>query len=248
MPILVSCQCGKKLNVKDQFAGKAIKCPGCATTLKVPAAGAAPAAPAAPTQAPSPAPAAPAGPGNVLSDLFDEEGFGTQVASACPSCASELAAGTVLCTKCGFHLQEGMKIEGHRTAGLDIDYGEVASMRAEDSLARDVKLQKEMQSRAGLPWWGLALVLFVVGSGLALAVVAVNDANRVDGAGSFDALKTFYVMCAVACGVVAGGALVKLIFHSVKQNATKAQKIKTGILMVVMIGAAIGLVVAAINR
>ncbi|MBI3099807.1 MAG: zinc ribbon domain-containing protein [Planctomycetes bacterium] len=44
MPIAVSCACGKKLNVKDALAGKAIRCPGCQKVLKVPAGKPAPAA------------------------------------------------------------------------------------------------------------------------------------------------------------------------------------------------------------
>ena len=38
MPIAVVCDCGKKLNVPDQFAGKQVKCPGCGGGLKVPVA------------------------------------------------------------------------------------------------------------------------------------------------------------------------------------------------------------------
>ncbi len=38
MPILLSCGCGKKLRVKDELAGKRVKCPDCAKVLLVPAA------------------------------------------------------------------------------------------------------------------------------------------------------------------------------------------------------------------
>jgi hypothetical protein len=37
MPILVSCKCGKKLRLKDELAGKRVKCPGCGQCLAVPA-------------------------------------------------------------------------------------------------------------------------------------------------------------------------------------------------------------------
>ena len=33
MPIKVSCACGKKLSVKDEFAGKSFKCPACQKPL-----------------------------------------------------------------------------------------------------------------------------------------------------------------------------------------------------------------------
>ncbi len=36
MPIKVSCACGKKLSVKDEFAGKSFKCPACQKPLRVP--------------------------------------------------------------------------------------------------------------------------------------------------------------------------------------------------------------------
>jgi len=36
MAILISCKCGKKLRVKDELAGKKVKCPGCAGLLSVP--------------------------------------------------------------------------------------------------------------------------------------------------------------------------------------------------------------------
>jgi hypothetical protein len=40
MPIAVSCTCGKHFNVKDDLAGKKIKCPGCQAVVQVPDAGA----------------------------------------------------------------------------------------------------------------------------------------------------------------------------------------------------------------
>lgn len=35
MPILVTCGCGKSLNVKDEFAGRRVKCPGCGSIIEV---------------------------------------------------------------------------------------------------------------------------------------------------------------------------------------------------------------------
>jgi len=37
MSILLSCRCGKKLRVKEELAGKKVKCPGCAAIVPVPA-------------------------------------------------------------------------------------------------------------------------------------------------------------------------------------------------------------------
>jgi hypothetical protein len=36
MPIPLSCQCGRSLRVKDEFAGRKVKCPSCAAVLAVP--------------------------------------------------------------------------------------------------------------------------------------------------------------------------------------------------------------------
>jgi hypothetical protein len=36
MPIPFSCECGKKLQAKDEFAGKRLKCPGCGKILTIP--------------------------------------------------------------------------------------------------------------------------------------------------------------------------------------------------------------------
>lgn len=36
MPITTSCSCGRKLNLKDELAGKTVKCPQCGSALKVP--------------------------------------------------------------------------------------------------------------------------------------------------------------------------------------------------------------------
>jgi hypothetical protein len=36
MPIATSCACGRKLNLKDELAGKTVKCPQCGAALKVP--------------------------------------------------------------------------------------------------------------------------------------------------------------------------------------------------------------------
>ena len=49
MPIAVTCTCGKQLRVKDEHAGKKVKCPDCAAVVAIPAAPAeAPPAPAPP--------------------------------------------------------------------------------------------------------------------------------------------------------------------------------------------------------
>ena len=36
MPIAVACKCGKKFKVKDELAGKAVRCPDCKSALRIP--------------------------------------------------------------------------------------------------------------------------------------------------------------------------------------------------------------------
>jgi len=62
MPLVVTCTCGKRLQVAEEHAGKRVKCPGCQAVVTVPAKAGAPAAAAASRPAaaapPRPAPAA----------------------------------------------------------------------------------------------------------------------------------------------------------------------------------------------
>ena len=55
MPISTSCSCGRKLNLKDELAGKTVKCPQCGTPLKVPGGAATATAIATPPPRQSPA-------------------------------------------------------------------------------------------------------------------------------------------------------------------------------------------------
>jgi hypothetical protein len=158
-----------------------------------------------------------------LGDLFDEEGFSKQVAAVCPACRNEMAAGAVLCTKCGFHREHGTKMTGHQTAGVDIDHGTLALMKAESDMAKASEMQAKLVRGAGLPWWGLALVLFTIGSAALMGVLAVNQAKRVDGDGSINFQELFFQLVGGAFTVVAVGALCALAFKIYKQrNATGA--------------------------
>ena len=215
MPIQIRCKCGKSLNAPDAAAGKAVKCPSCQSTLKVPAKTAAGAA--APTaQKSSPKPAAT--PDNDLDDLFNEEGFAAKVESVCPSCREAMAATAVLCTKCGFHKESGIKFESHKTAGVDIDHGTLALQKAESDMFQAAEMQRKLASGPGMPWWGLALVLFVMSSGLIIAVLAVNASRRVDAAAPANPMALFFTLTAVAFGIVAAGSYLMILVHAFKQS------------------------------
>ncbi|MGB7346188.1 MAG: zinc ribbon domain-containing protein, partial [Pirellulaceae bacterium] len=242
MPIQVKCKCGKALNVKDELAGKAVKCPGCGNVIKVGAAGAK-AAPARPAAA-KPAPVAASA--DSLDDLFDEEGFSAHVAGVCPNCRAEMGAGSVFCTKCGFNKETGELLQSHKTAGVDIDHGTLALMKAEEDMKKSDRLQREMESKAGMPWWMLSLVLFMLGSGTAIAVIAVNMSNRTEenANAEFSAMRLFLQVSAGAFALVAGGTLLKLGIMYAKKEAKKPDVIKMSIGFVIFTGVAIGLLVA----
>ncbi|MCO8123270.1 hypothetical protein NHH03_16090 [Stieleria sp. TO1_6] len=213
MPIQIKCQCGKALAVKDQFAGKAVKCPACGAGIRVPAAGGG----AAPT-APAAQPVGAAATGNPMNDLFDEEGFGSNIAAVCPSCGKEMSAEAVLCTKCGFNKATGETVRGHLTPGVDISTGTLALEKAADDMRRADKMQKDMTDNAGMPWWMLGLILFVLGSATALAVMAVMAAKRTTGESNFNAMQLFLQLSGTACALVAVGAYFRLVLEGFRES------------------------------
>lgn len=224
MPIQIQCSCGKRLQVKEQFAGKAVKCPGCGAAIQVPGGGAAAAPMAAQAAQPMPpqTPAQPAMNQPALGSLFDEEGFETNVNSACPACGATMAPNAVLCTGCGFNRSTGERIGGHQVAGVDVPLSEMQLQRAEANMKSDVEMQRRMTSGAGLPWWGLLLILFIMFSGAGLGVITVMQVTDETGSmGGFNALATFFGLSGTACAFVAFGAWVKLIVEGFRVDQTK---------------------------
>lgn len=156
MPIKVACQCGQAFAIKDEMAGKTLKCPKCQQPLKVPARAAAAARPAA-------APATAGAPASSLAGLFEEAGFKEHKGPRCPQCAEPLKrADAVLCTHCGFNLQSGQKVEAPKIY-KDGERGHAEA--ADDLLNRaavqiEVDKQEEKKNRgAGMPAWVIFLAL-----------------------------------------------------------------------------------------
>ena len=246
MPVRIQCQCGKVLSVKDEFAGKAVKCPGCGKAVRVPAAKAAQGAGAAqsggasgpasssakPAAAKSQAaktgtPRAKPGAGrggqttpavDDLDDLFAEEGFNRSVGAVCPACAAEMNAGAVLCTKCGFNKETGQRLDGHKLAGVDVDHGTLALNKARADIEKDKQLQIQMLGKAGMPWWMLGLVLFMLASGTSIAVLAVNASRRVDEEITFNPLNLFLTLAGSGFFLVSQCASLLLIIKAFKSS------------------------------
>jgi hypothetical protein len=162
-----------------------------------------------------------AGVGNPMNDLFDEEGFGNDIAAACPSCGAAMAAEAVLCTQCGFNKATGEKLKGHMTPGVDIGTGALALEQAANDMRKADQMQRKMETGAGMPWWMLGLILFLLGSATSLAVMAVMAANQITGESNFNAMQRFLQLAAAACGLVAFGAYVKLVVEAFREDRVK---------------------------
>jgi hypothetical protein len=216
MPIRINCPCGKSLNVRDDLAGKVVKCPGCGKPIQVKAGGGPASAPSQPAAA-----AAATEERRRMHDLFDEEGFSDQVAAVCPACRAEMGAGAVLCTKCGYNTQTGERLVSHKTAGVDIDHGTLALQKAKRDMADADQMQKDLLSKAGMPWWALALVLFMISSGLTIAVLVVNASRRVDEDFTLNPLALFFTLAATGFYLISVGALLLIIVHAFKEDTLK---------------------------
>lgn len=220
MPIRVKCTCGKALSIPDAAAGKVVKCPGCQKSLRIPGGAAAaptktaPAKSAPPKPAPEPVPSG-------IEDLLAEEGMNQIVEAVCPACRTEMKADAVLCVKCGYHKESGMQFDSHKTAGVDIDHGTLALQKAADDMVQAKQMQEKMLKGAGLPWWALALVLFVLGSGLTIAVLAVNASRRVDQDVDFNPMGLFLLLSGIAVGLIALGGYWMILVHAVKATGKK---------------------------
>lgn len=171
MPIRVKCQCGKQLAVKDELAGKRVKCPKCGGPL------------------PIPQPQAAAGENDDgISDLLDDVGMRAGVAR-CPGCGAEMSENAVFCVMCGFDLRRGHRVKtrvGDATEMDDEDLGDLPAHgnpqldEAERRLARAKKEEKQLTQ--GVPWW-MILLAFAGVVGFTAGMVAMPQDLVVRNAG-----------------------------------------------------------------
>ncbi len=97
MSIQVICECGKSYKLKDETAGKKVRCPNCQAVIRVPAdmGSAADTSANMPDPLPSQEPAKASRP---------ESGI------QCPSCQAPLDENAVICVQCGLDLRTGKKL------------------------------------------------------------------------------------------------------------------------------------------
>lgn len=148
MAITAACtHCNTTFSLRNEFAGKRIKCPKCKNDFVVPAGANAAAATA---QSGKPAgrmaaagSAASASRGyNPLMDLLDEAGVQAKPRGrGCTNCGAEIKPGAVLCIECGYNLETGEKLstavlidEADRGLADDLSDAEKRMARAEKEI------------------------------------------------------------------------------------------------------------------
>jgi hypothetical protein len=161
MPISVQCGCGKSFAVKEELAGKAVKCPACQKPVSIPAAAA---------QAKGKHLASAAGTGQAAgpTSLLDEVGLRALAPGArpCPGCGAPLAAEAVLCIECGYNVKLGRRIQtlkvgtgeghgGHGAVATDL-LEKAAQVLEEDAL------EEKKKTSAGVPWWVYLIALIAL--------------------------------------------------------------------------------------
>lgn len=150
MPISVVCQCGAKLNAKDELAGKAVKCPKCSQPIKIPAAGAASgAAPSKPVAKKEPKPAV----NDAIGGLLDEIGAVAtpQVKPdiACPKCGAGMQPGAILCVACGFNTKTNKQTASSSDGAALAKREEYFAQQAAKAEAQQAKVLKSGPTGAG---------------------------------------------------------------------------------------------------
>lgn len=112
--------CKKKYRWQDKFAGRKVRC-GCGFEMRMPSDASGEvtdgsvkqaATPAKPAKTRKPAPeASEAGYELDLDDHHMPSGVAAKAGQKCPGCNVEMKEGAIVCMNCGYHLQEGKKME-----------------------------------------------------------------------------------------------------------------------------------------
>ena len=119
MPIQVTCPCGQRLAVKDELAGKRVKCPKCKQPLAISGQGSqtadTPAAGGKTTSAPKSQKTKKDEDGGGLADLLDEVGLTAPTTGRrCPDCFADMGMEAIICIQCGFSTETGKRLRTKR--------------------------------------------------------------------------------------------------------------------------------------
>lgn len=199
-----------------------------------------------------------------MDNLFEEAGFAVQTGKFCPNCSQLLLLGAVLCINCGFHVETGATLSRHKTAFEDVDNVELILRKADSDMKRAKEMDLKLQA-AGMPAWMMAMILFVLASCTAVAVIAVNVSRRSkDSEVSFNAVATMFLLAGIAFAALYIGSQCLVIYRAFKESPKEGMLVlliplyvfyyaftrfktvgKAFILCVISLSAAIGLFVLA---
>ena len=132
--------------------------------------------------------------------------------------------GAVLCTECGYHTQQGVRFEAHKTDGVDIDMGTVALNKAEVDMEKAKRLQSDMISGAGMPPWLLALILAILVGMALIGVIGINMARRAETTGtsnSFNTTATFLAFTGICFNLASLMMSIRILIHAFKNDMVK---------------------------
>jgi len=109
--VAVQCKCGQRLQVKTEFVGKTVTCPGCSQPLRVPTATAK--STAAGNQTAKDA--------SNMDELFKDVGLADTGGSGrkCPECRSPMKPEAIICIDCGYNENLGRRMKVQRPVTAD---------------------------------------------------------------------------------------------------------------------------------
>jgi len=199
-----------------------------------------------------------------MDNLSEEAGFAVQTGKFCPNCSQLLLPGAVLCINCGFHVETGATLSRHKTEFEDVANVELILRKADSDMKRAKEMDLKLQA-VGMPAWMMAMILFVLASCTAVAVIAVNVSRRSkDSEVSFNAVATMLLLAGIAFAALYIGSQCLVIYRAFKESPKEGMLVlliplyvfyyaftrfktvgKAFILCVISLSAAIGLFVLA---
>ena len=219
MPITAKCDaCSAQFKVKNELAGKKVKCPKCSSPFKIPAPAAAAARPKQQAAAAdefrlAPAPSVPKH--NPMLDLLDQAGVeATPRGPVCNNCGAELSAMAIICVECGFNNETGQQLETTtvKDDGGLVDTGmtdaEKMLARAEKEIDESPVSASEQNFGDGADSFLLAIVCIVVAlvlTGLGVGTIFVMDKigeNVNTALISMYGSLSIYIFCAIWITIV----------------------------------------------
>jgi len=202
-----------------------------------------------------------------MDSFYSEAGFDVKVGKFCPECTEALIPGAVLCTRCGYHLESGSKLDAFKSDLEAPDSVNAILRKAEVDMARAKELQIRMEN-AGMPAWMMAMGLFILASSTTVGVIYVNVSRRSkDDDVPFDAIATMLMLAGIAFSAVAIGSQCIVLYRAFKDSPKQGMFVllipgyvfyyafsrfksvgRAFIVCLLTTGAAIGLFVAAASR